>query len=278
MSITSPIPVLQGDRGSELRSDGAELLLRRPDDELRIPYAAIARVRAERRAVTVELTAPVGAEPTTYRIEDVSAAAAAVFADAVNGALPERDGDEPTVDGSALVVTRSLNPVDDEEEDEGGRGIPAPVKWTWYSVVVAVAVLAVVVGLLDKNWARGIATLLLGELGVGATFLAWMGLTSTWDEWYLPRYGITVDSTQVYRNGTTTNAYTTTDGVTRHVGGSDNGRPVRVAYHPRKPETAVLRKRWGQLAGSLALLLFFAAVAGLIDYGTYLLALPAFAR
>ncbi|XIE78455.1 hypothetical protein AB6O49_10535 [Streptomyces sp. SBR177] len=118
MPISSPIPVLQGDRGTELRSSGEELVLRRRDAELRIPFAAIARVRAARREVAVELTAPAGTEPTVHRIEDVSAAAASVFAEAVNAALPERAPGEETVDGATLVVTRSL--VFDAEDGEGG--------------------------------------------------------------------------------------------------------------------------------------------------------------
>ncbi|MFF8604767.1 hypothetical protein ACF06X_02410 [Streptomyces sp. NPDC015346] len=279
MSITSPIPVLRGDKGTELRRDGDELSLRRPDDVVRIPLAAIARVRAERRDLAVELTAPAGAEPTVYRIKDVSAAAATVFADAVNAALPERAEGEETVDGSTLVVTRSLTSGDEDEgEEEEARGWATGAVRTAYAVAVVVAALAVVVGVLDKNWGRGIATLLLGELGVGATFLACTGLGSVWEEWYLPRYGITVDGQQVYRNGTTTNAYMDTNGVTRYVSGSSkDGTVPRVAYHPRKPQIAVVcNGRSGMGVGGLIVFLFFAGIAALIDYGTVLLALPAF--
>jgi hypothetical protein len=103
MSITSPIPVLQNDAGSELRSLGEELLLRHPYEEVRIPLAAIARVRAEGRQVAVELRAPADLEPTVYRMADVSGAAASVFADTVNAALPDRADGVETVDGSTLV-------------------------------------------------------------------------------------------------------------------------------------------------------------------------------
>ncbi|MGW2020457.1 hypothetical protein [Streptomyces sp. NPDC001927] len=280
MSISSPIPVLQGDRGTELRSEGEGLLLRRPDDELRIPLAAIAVVHADRRAVEVELTAPAGAEPTVYRVTDVSAAAATAFADAVNAGLPERTADESAVDGATLVVTRSLVSGDDEEDGEDDdvrpRGIPAPASWTTYAALAAIAVLAVVVGVADRNWGRGIATLLLGEVGVGASFLAWMGLTTVWEGWYLRRHGITVESRQVYRNGTDTNAYTATDGVTRHIGGTDKGRPVRVAYHPRKPRTAVVLTGLGDRIGTLVAFLVIAGIAGLIAWGVVALSLPAF--
>lgn len=279
MSISSSIPVLQGDRGTELRASGEELVLRRPDAELRIPFAAIARVRAERRDVAVELTAPAGAEPTVYRVEDVSAAAASVFADAVNAALPERAAGEEPVDGAALVATRSLV-VDDEEEadedDETEVRLPTHSGAT-YAVCAAVAVLAVVVGLVDANWGRGIATLLLGEAGVGVTYVTLMGLSGAWWGWYLPRYGITVEGRQVFRDGGTTNAFTATDGVTRHIGGNNSdGRPVQIAYHPRNPRNAVVRTGWREHAGTLALFLVIGAVAGLLGYGTFCLAAPAF--
>ncbi|MFF9017500.1 hypothetical protein ACF09C_31640 [Streptomyces sp. NPDC014870] len=280
MSITSPIPVLHGDRGTELRSEGEGLLLRRRDDELRIPLVAIARVRAERRAVTIELTAPAGTEPTEYGVTDVSAAAATAFADAVNAALPERTADEPAVDGSTLVVTRSLVSGDDGEDGEADdarpRGLPKPAKWATWAANGAIALLAVAVGVADGNWGRGIATLLLGELAIGAVFLAWAGLMSVWEGWYLRRYGITVETRQVYRNGTDTNAYTATDGVTRYVGGTDKGRTVRVAYHPRKPGTAVVLTGLGDRIGGLILCLVIAGIAGLIAWGVVALALPAF--
>ncbi|WP_370412703.1 hypothetical protein [Streptomyces fradiae] len=278
MSISSSIPVLQGDRGTELRSVGEELVLRRPEAELRIPLAAIARVRAERRDLAVELTAPAGTAPTVYRVEDVSAAAASVFADAVNAALPERAPGEETVDGATLVATRSLVFDDEEsarEEEDAEVGLPTHKGWV-YAACAAVAILAVVVGLIDKNWGRGIATLLLGEAGVGVTYVALVGLSGLWWEWYLPRYGITVDGQQVFRDGGTTNAFTATDGVTRHIHGENKGRPVRIAYHPRNPRNATVCTGWREKAGTLALFLVIAAVAGLFGYGTFLLALPAF--
>ncbi|MDT9690710.1 hypothetical protein Q5762_20650 [Streptomyces sp. P9(2023)] len=281
MSTTSPVPVLQGNRGTELRAEGEELVLSRPDEVLRIPFAAIARVRAQGRDVALELTAPALAEPTVYRIEDVSRAAATAFADVVNGALPARPAGEETVDGATLVTIRSLRTADADEDggedlDDVQRGLPAPDKWTFYTAAAAVAVLAVVVGVLDRNGGRGIATLLLGELGVGAFFLSWAGLASVWRGWYLPRYGITVDARQVYRNGNTTLAYTDTDGVTHHIWGTKQNGTVRVAYHPRKPNTAVVCEGWGSLVGGVTLFLFITAVAALIVYGTAALALPAF--
>ncbi|MFD3874485.1 hypothetical protein [Streptomyces sp. NPDC058623] len=109
MPITSPLPVAQGGKKTVLRSDDGALLLSRPHEELRIPLAAIERVRAEGRSVTVELTAAVGVTPAVRRVGGVSEAAARAFADAVNRALPERAEEDVVVDGSGLVITRVLS-------------------------------------------------------------------------------------------------------------------------------------------------------------------------
>ncbi|MFF8602660.1 hypothetical protein ACF065_22045 [Streptomyces sp. NPDC015232] len=281
MSISSPIPVLQGDRGTELRSSGDELVLRRRDAELRIPFAAIARVRAARREVAVELTAPAGTEPTVHRIEDVSAAAASVFADAVNAALPERAPGEETLDGAALVVTRSL--VFDAEDGAGGGdgtdvevGLARHGTWPMYAAYAVATALAVVVGVLDRNGSRGIATLLLGTAAAWVTSCGLRWLAMAWKDWYLPRYGITVEGHQVFRDGETTNAFTATDGVTRHILGDNKGRPAQIAYHPRDPRKAVVLKGTNDLVLVVVVALVVLGVAGLMLYGTFLLALPAF--
>ncbi|MFI8916537.1 hypothetical protein ACIGW4_33690 [Streptomyces sp. NPDC053513] len=280
MSISSPIPVLQGDKGAELRCTGDELLLRRPDAELRIPLAAIARVRAERRNLAVELTAPAGVEPTVHRLTDVSAAAAGVFADAVNAALPERAADQEPVDGSALVVTRSLGVGDEEDVDENHvqGGLPSHGKRVRDAGCVAVAVLAVVVGVLGGDWSRAIATLLLGAAGVSLSYVAVMAVAMVGRDWYLPRHGITVDGHQVFRedHGDTVHAFTATDGVTRYINAHNKGRTVRIAYHPRNPADALACATTGDKVLMRVVTLVLAAVAGAMDYGTYQLVLPAF--
>ncbi|MEV6552016.1 hypothetical protein AB0M57_25390 [Streptomyces sp. NPDC051597] len=282
MSISSPVPVLRGDRGIELRSTGEELLLRRPDAELRIPFAAIARVHAERRGIHLELTAPAGVDPTVYRVSDVSAAAAGVFADAVNAALPERTADEERADGSTLVVIRSLV-IGDEGEDEADEnlvqvGLPSHGIRLMYAGCVAIAALAVVVGVLDGDWSRAIATLLLGATGVACSSLVVMLVAMVWRDWYLSRYGITVEGRQVFRedDGNTAHAFSATDGVTRYILGHNKGKPVRIAYKPENPAYAVVCPSTGDRVLMLVVSVVAAAVAGLMNYGTYQLALPAF--
>ncbi|MGW2653635.1 hypothetical protein ACWC1D_08225 [Streptomyces sp. NPDC001478] len=281
MSTSSPVPVLRGDRGTELRSAGEELVLRRPDSELRIPFAAIARVHAERRSLAVELTAPAEIEPTVYRVTDVSAAAAGVFADAVNAALPERAAQGARADGATLVVYRSLVVVDDEEDTDDSEvlgGLPSHGKQVMYAGCAAAAVLAVVAGVLGGDWSRAVAALLLGAAGVSLTWCAAMMCAMVWREWYLPRYGITVDGLQVFRedHGDTVQTFTATDGVPRHIHGNNKGNTVRIAYHPRNPAFAVTCSSTGDRVLTVVMSLVVAALAGFMDYGTYALVLPAF--
>jgi len=279
MSMTSPVPVLQGDEGTELRSEGEELLLRHPHEELRIPLVAIARVRAEGRGIAVELTAPAGAEPTVYRIEDVSRAAASVFADAVNDALPERAAGEEAVDGSTLVTTRSLKSLDVEKDEEEENRASLVYKWVGLVVGVALVAFSVVVGIAAEHVGRAVAVLLLGGLGAGVTFFAILTMSAAWDDWYLPRNGITVEAKLVYLDGTTTYVYTDTRGRTHPIYNSPRGETIRVAYRSKKPSNAVVCDGWGRrLVGDLFIGSFVGAVAGLLDYGMVALALPAFGK
>ncbi|WP_329120768.1 hypothetical protein [Streptomyces sp. NBC_01353] len=275
MSITSPIPVLQGSRGTELRSEGEELVLSRSDEVLRIPFAAIARVRAEGRDVALELTAPALAEPTVYRIEDVSRAAATVFADVVNGVLPERPAGEAAVDGATLVTTRSLR-APAEEEDEEADPTGTRIKWAGIGLGIALVAFSVVVGIAGKHVGRGIAVLLLGALGAAATIVVGGMILSAWERWYLPRYGITVEASQVFLDGRTTYAYADAEGKLHPISSSPKGETIRVAYSPRKGKGAVVCQGWGPVAQDLFAGAFVAVFAVPIDYGVVVLALPAF--
>lgn len=268
-------------------------MLRRPDAELRIPFAAIARVHAERRHLAVELLAPAGATSTVYRVADVSAAGASAFADAVNAALPPCATDEEPVDGSTLVVTRSFASDEEEEvvEDASGNEIRDGVSphggWPAYTAHAAVAVLALVVGLIGEDLSRGIATLLLGETGVWLASDSVRYLILAWRQWYLARYGITVN----WRSGSSRTASSlprprspTPRPVTRsrpptasrHIHTGIWVKPVQVAYQPSNAENAVIRAGTRGQVETVAFSLFIAAVAGFVFYGIYRLTLPAF--
>lgn len=282
MSITSPIPVLQNNEGSELRSEGEELLLRHPYEEVRIPLAAIARIRAEGRRVAVELTAPAGNEPTVYRIADVSGAAATVFADTVNGSLPARAEGAEAVDGSALVITRDLrNPGEEVEEEEDEARDPGPglTFAKWAGIVIGIALLAFsgAVGI-EIHVSRGIATLLLGGLGLAIVLAAYAMMWTAWENWYLPRYGVTVEARQVFLEGRTTYAYADSGGKLHAVSSSPAGDVIRVAYHPRRPDSAVRCMGWGQPVKELIGGVVILAIAAPVLYGAIQLGLPAFGR
>ncbi|WP_086825296.1 hypothetical protein [Streptomyces sp. NRRL B-24572] len=281
MPNSSSIPVLLGDGHAELRSEGEALLLRRPHEEVRIPLAAIARVRAEGRDVTVELTAPVGVEAASYRIEDVSRAAATAFADAVNGTLPDRTPGEEAVDGSALVVVSALGTPDTEREDdeeEPDEKAGAALTRVPLGFAVLLVVLSVSVGVAGKEFDRAVAVLMLGSVVGAFGFFSWLALWSAWDDWYLPRHGITVEANPVLIQGRGTYAYTDTTGRVRPVAAPDKarGETIRVAYHPRKPQMAVAHKGIGSAVKTLIGAASLLAVTALAGWGTAALALPAF--
>ncbi|MFD8205406.1 DUF3592 domain-containing protein [Streptomyces sp. NPDC059695] len=225
---TAPSLVLRGSGDAVLRFEEGAVTLGRPDVGHHIPLAAIARARAEGRTVEMELRAPEGAEPTTYRVEDVSEAAATAFAEAVNGALPEADGD-----GAALVTT----------------WIPsAPARrlapWQVRALVAAVPVVALdvflgVAGPLPYLFLFWPAALVVA-VGV---FLVHVTARGLYRMWHLPRHGITVvaefshhtNRTRVYR-------YTDTTGTAHTYDNSVGGERFEVAYDPRNPKVAVHRE------------------------------------
>ncbi|WP_418956966.1 hypothetical protein [Streptomyces tritici] len=280
MPTTSPIPVLQGDQGTELRSRGDELVLRRPSEEVRIPLAAIQRVHANGRVVAVELTAPDGVESTLYRIEGVSRAAASAFADTVNVTLPERAEGEEEVDGSALVTVRGVEDAgaaEEEDEEEVRDSLWNVGKWTAYGAWVALLGFSVAVGIAGEHLGRAVAVLLMGSCAVGLGFAVLMALFAAWDNWFLPRYGITVEATEVWLDGRETYVYTDLDGRTHKFGGTPGEETVRVAYGPRRPRMAIAcGQGWIRQVKDLTAVVFLAAFATPFTLGTYHLALPAF--
>ncbi|MFF8604766.1 DUF3592 domain-containing protein [Streptomyces sp. NPDC015346] len=273
--MTSPIPLLRGNGDTELRAEDDELFLTDPDRELRIPFAAIARVRAERRAVAVELTAPAGVEPTVYQVKDVSGAAATVFADAVNGALPARSAGEEAVDGSTLVTIRSLKtPEADDEDDEDT--VLILFKRAAIAAGLVLVALSVTVGVVGGEVGRALGTLALGALATAVAFFAFAAMWLAWDNWYLPRYGITVNAKWVSLDGRNTHAYTDINGRTRAIYAKRTGETVRVSYHPRNPKRSTVHQGWSDAFWAVFFGLGAVAIAAALGYGTVLLVLPAF--
>ncbi|MER7946925.1 hypothetical protein ABTY59_05965 [Streptomyces sp. NPDC096079] len=260
MSITPSTPVLQGSRKTSLRLDDGALLLGTPHEEARIPLAAIERIRAEGRSVTVELTAPAGTTRYTHRIDRVSEAGAALFAETVNAALPGTPGRDPAADGTALVETRAL-PLSRRSRKLRGVGrLSAGALGLLALACVAVGVAGdpVTAVLLIPG-----GLVVTGALAVGANALA-----NWYREWRLIRHGITAFAAEVPdRPGMY--LYTDPAGRIRHVFTWAGGIAVKVSYDPADPGNVVLPRaalfRRGELALGLCSALFaLLGLAGLI--------------
>ncbi|MGW2305940.1 hypothetical protein [Streptomyces sp. NPDC001809] len=232
MSLTSSsIPLLQGRAGALLVWKEDQLVLERRSETLAIPARAVARVRAEARCVTVELRALPGATPAVYRIEDVSEAAAVVFADAVSALLPARSEE---VDGAALVEVRSFGRT-------RLRTFRYRAVWgTLGALAVLIGLTVPLVGAADGTDAQGSAVVagIVGGLTVLAAGLAVLFTGPSVYERRLRRHGVTVvavrtDRPRVYRfeDGT---------GATRHLSYLSVEPYVQVAYHPRDASDLVV--------------------------------------
>ncbi|MFI7008401.1 hypothetical protein [Streptomyces sp. NPDC050145] len=277
MSITSPIPVLHNSGGSTLRYEDEALVLRRSDEEVRIPLPAVARIHAEGRAVAVELTAPTGTAPAVHRLDDVSEAAAALFAEAVTAVLPERAAGADPVDGSALVVVRALTESPDEERRRRAKRRTRIGIATVGSVFLA---LALAVGIHGQPIVA-LLTLLVGPVGAASLAYAWMGAEDLYLQWYLPRRGITVQARRVGQSrimGGTFQTYVYTDlhGESRTVHHRGGGATVEVAYHPDKPHIVRIPESRGQKAGSVAVTVFLILFGLVVELATVYLLYAAF--
>ncbi|MCJ0874353.1 hypothetical protein [Streptomyces sp. AP-93] len=275
MSIAPSLPILHGRKGTDLRVTGRELVLRRAPLEHRIPFAAIAGVHAEGRAVEVRLTAPAAIAPTVLRVEDVSEAAATAFARAVNAALAPADAaGSVVVDGSTLVTTRT---AESEPETRTPReALHRKVKWLSAGSALVIVAMSVLVGFFGEP-VNIVGIVLFGGTGfplvIAAVVLAPEGLRP----WRLPRHGITVtadharDSAQPWLY-----LYSDLDGNVWKYLDSSGRVSVEVSYDPRDPRKAVRADgagRWtagilpvsAGIAGLILLAMFF--VTPFMDFG-----------
>ncbi|MER5297710.1 hypothetical protein ABT382_37820, partial [Streptomyces pharetrae] len=207
------------------------LVLRRWRKEKRIPLQAVRQVRAEGRALAVELTAPAGTTPTVCRVRGVSAAAATMFADAVTACLPE----EREADGAALVTEGTPAESEDEAYWRKLKICAWVVGLVTVGVAVAMAMAIVGSGILACVFLIG------NPVTLGIVVLGLYGMRMPYYEWYLPRYGITVEA--VYC-GPRSYAYTDLHGVARTASVAGNAPTRRVAYHPDRPGEAFAAYSW----------------------------------
>ncbi|MDV5145569.1 hypothetical protein R1T08_15455 [Streptomyces sp. SBC-4] len=256
MSITPSIPVVQGSGKSTLQYEGDALLLTRRHDEVRIPLAAIAQVRTAGRSLTVELTAPAGATSYAHRIDGVSEASAAMFAAAVNAALPEAAGRDTTADGTALVETRT-RPVSARE-----RKIRL-VKWWSAATVAPVVLLCVLIGVAGEP--VGIVLFVpLGFVAAASALTSLISLNSWYREFRLTRHGITTLAVEAPdRRGMY--LYTDPAGLVRHVLTWPGRLSTKISYDPANPADVILPRSTFFRRGEL----FFGLFCALCAVGFY---------
>ncbi|MFB7375572.1 hypothetical protein ACFC0D_37760 [Streptomyces sp. NPDC056222] len=251
MSIISSLPVLQGRGGSVLSADEQALTLERPGEVVTFLPGSVAKVHAEGRRVTLELRAKAGVTPVTYRIEDVSEAAAVVFADALNELLP---GPTDDIDGTHHTVVRSLSPT-------WHQRFLRRIKWLVIGSLVAVVALCVIVAV------AGEAGLIIGLVPVGGITTAGLGVgayaAGRWiHERRLLRHGITVVATPSDVPGVY--LYTDNTGTTRPLKYWGFEQFVRAGYDPSDPSDALVPQAPlpRRLNFSLGLFILFCALNG----------------
>ncbi|MEU7297479.1 hypothetical protein AB0A76_30510 [Streptomyces exfoliatus] len=245
MSITSPIPRLQGPEGTFLRAEGQVLILRRPREEMHIPLKAIERVRAEGRGVAVELTAPAGATPSVQRFEGVDEAAAVAFAEAVNAALPTEG---KFADGAEHLSGDRLG-----GDPHTTKALSALKRWTLYGAlaIVALCVLVIVTG----HAAAIILIIPFGFMGLG--FLAGGSAVAyfPYREWHIRKHGVTVVAERIVGEPGLF-GYMDPTGLRRNVNSTAAAWTIEVAYDPEDPGrvTTLGKRPWLRFDGILAAL------------------------
>ncbi|WP_405853526.1 hypothetical protein OG361_13340 [Streptomyces sp. NBC_00090] len=245
MSITSPIPALQGPEGTFLRAQGQALILRRAREEMHIPLEAIERVRAEGRAVAVELTAPAGTTPCVQRFEGVDEAAAVTFAEAVNAALPTEG---KVADGSTHLSGERLG-----GDPHATKALRALKRGTLYGALAVVALCALVI--VTGHAGAIILIIPFGFMGLG--FLAGGSAVAyiPYREWHIRRHGVTVVAERIPGERGLFE-YMDPTGLRRNVNSTAAAWTIDVAYDPQDPGrvTTLGKRTWLRFDGILAAL------------------------
>ncbi|MCL7428822.1 hypothetical protein [Streptomyces sp. YS415] len=257
MSIMPSVPVLRGRKNTSLQLDGSVLVLRVREQEHRIPLAAVAQVRSERRSVEVVLTAPHGSRPAVHRLDDVGEAAADAFAGAINAALP--DGSGPAVDGSALVTVRTL---DDERRKVRLR---RAIRLGWLAVILVFTgetVLLTLTGdaeMIFLIW-------MCGPLGAACVHVGVRLTPFDKPAWRLPRHGVTVLAQyDGYHDGMHMYAFTDLNGKEYgYPSPGYRGDRLEVVYDPHDPFSGAPRDQLIGRGVMLLPLIFFAGLGGLM--------------
>ncbi|MFF5784401.1 hypothetical protein ACFY8P_05455 [Streptomyces sp. NPDC012693] len=228
MSITAPIPALQGGKDTIVKAEGQALLVRRPHEETHIPLEAVARVVTEGRTVTIELTsAPDAVTVHVHRVWDVDEAAAVAFAEAVNGALPERTA---AVAGADLVTGERLY------QPSYRRWLRGIRRGSLYASLATVG-LCVPVGL-TGTWVAVLAILMFAFFAIPVLALGVWLLYGPVEEHHLRKHGVRIPAVRL-RGERGSYAYPDPGGVVRTVRHSVQAWSIEAAYDPRDPGRVV---------------------------------------
>ncbi|MFD5769112.1 hypothetical protein ACFWIN_25280 [Streptomyces sp. NPDC127049] len=214
--------------------------------------------------MTVELRAPAGGTPVTYRIAGVTEAAADLCAVAVGTALAALPDPGPSFDGALLVTTRSLR-TPSLSAVQKAQNIAALVVALGPGVVtlIVTCVLGVMKGepgMLLLAIPMGIVTVLFNIASAAATY-------GSFRMWLFPRHAITVMAvrTSPYSGGSEKYEYTDSDGRTHSFYRGDFASQIEISYHPDSPgDPSVVRHPLTRVAATIGTLLLWAATAGLI--------------
>ncbi|WPO69492.1 MULTISPECIES: hypothetical protein [unclassified Streptomyces] len=162
-------------------------------------------------------------------MDDVSEAAAGLFAEAVNAVLPERPA---SAEGSRLVTTRAVT-ESQEERDKRRR------RWWGTAVVLVCAGLAAAVAA-HGVWTFAFLIMLVGPVGALLTAIGADMVRLRYRSRYLLRHGVTVEARRVSEIRVLGGefgmfVYTDMHGVERSVNVKSRSATVQVVYHPDKP-------------------------------------------
>ncbi|MFF8836839.1 hypothetical protein [Streptomyces sp. NPDC015130] len=233
MSMTSPVPALTGPDGTGARVDRDILLVLGATEEMQVLLTGVARLSAEGRVLTVQMTAEAGTLPARYRFEGADEAAVAAFADAVNALLPA----EPArVDGTQYMS--GVRRGGDLQQRKLSRAIR---HGSLYGALLIVA-MCVTVGF------TGPAVNIVVVAGGGSIGLLLLVVCATiayapYREWHLRRHGVRVAAERV-PGEMHTYGYRDPAGLERLVTKRGGAWTVDIAYDPRDPgRVAVLRPR-----------------------------------
>ncbi|MFJ9826199.1 hypothetical protein ACIRSU_17770 [Streptomyces sp. NPDC101160] len=258
--------IVRGSGGAVLRHEDGVLLLRRGDEETRIPLEAVRRVSPGGRAVTVTLRVPEGAEPVVHVVQGVHDTPAYAFASAVGAALARLPEPGPSFDGARLVTTSSRNARAgaDSDADDG----PKRLLLGLISLGPGLAALVVMSVLLVMH-GEAIMLALSVPLGVVAVVLNFVSAAATergYAMWRLPRRGVTVTAERTSPSGATgTYAYTDQHGATHTYRRKGYASRIEVSYDPAAPTSKVgVYPVVVRLLVGLAALALWSATTGLI--------------